>query len=658
MIQQEMVNCKSTFNLIVKLTVILIFAFAFVAYAKSDRWKRDIQPTRGQYMGHKWHIDGNHLLWWDGEPYVRYGFTGNGQVDKFMKLGFDQFNVSPSEELWVFSKDPQDNKKAIKEIDEFTDKLVQKGATYYAGLNSLWPWQGSGKVAQQDMVEYMFKKVWDITEFSGANKSLKLSFIMERNIDFDTKKIKIYLFDMTEEKYDDISDKLKNIKVTKEQIRESPSEVYTATRYTLVFEKFQLPESKDLRVTMLSDVFAEMVPNVYPSAFPALWKPSIIEYYKKGLESFKKPYAKEGLRGLMFGDEINTHKTSLFYSQTYVNFNDDEVALKAYRSWLKGKFRTISELNKYLQTDFTDFSQVGWHICIYPFLEKDLNDDEGSSSAVKKTFGLFESAEQLKKIDKLQEEFRIWFYGYWLTRYARMAKEIIGNVPVFLTSAGIGGNAEDYLQIHKQAMLQGIDGLVRNHYAHVKRTESGWIASFEVWSDRRFPLETVTSLLNSVQKESGKTKTYFANEFGWPKKGGFDDFGLGDQFSFPSKKDLRSFLHVLIDNGYKGFNMFKMNPNVKAAQKEVEWLAELKQEIVQRTIQTIEYNREIKITKEQAIYLARQNPKLKRLFKKHPNARASAFFSERYDAWIVEFLANDREIGFASVSKDGSVLEV
>ncbi|OHB66968.1 MAG: hypothetical protein A2Y76_08390 [Planctomycetes bacterium RBG_13_60_9] len=48
-----------------------------------------------------------------------------------------------------------------------------------------------------------------------------------------------------------------------------------------------------------------------------------------------------------------------------------------------------------------------------------------------------------------------------------MAKEVIGTVPVFVTSTGIDGPAKDYLQIHKDAVLEGIDGLSRNHYAWV-----------------------------------------------------------------------------------------------------------------------------------------------------------------------------------------------
>jgi hypothetical protein len=397
---------------------------------------------------------------------------------------------------------------------------------------------------------------------------------------------------------------------------------------------------------------------MYPGSFPALWKPGIQQYYKNGLQQFRAAYRKPGLRGMMFGDEINTHRVSLTHMGLHVDFSRDTIALSAYRKWLGRRFGTITRLNDALTSNYQSFNDVKWQVCIYPFIEND--SEERSYGLSQQTFGLYKSAEQFEMIDRLQEEFRVRFYGQWLARYAKMAKEVIGEVPVFITSAGITGDAKGYLQIHKHAMLEGIEGLVRNHYAWVESDAHGRLSTFSAGSKIRFPLETVTTMLDSIQQECGVAKTYFANEFGHPQRGGddfVDDFGLGNAFSFPSKEELRNFLLVLIENGCKGFNMFKMNPNVPAAQKEVEWFSQLKPEIVQKTIEITEYRKIIRISSDEAISIARKNSKLRKWLEKHQKAKATASFNEHYSVWIVEFIEDDNEIGFASVSMDGRVLE-
>ena len=641
-------------NVIAMLALIEIMNCAIV-YAKSDVI---VQPTRGKYMGQSWYIDDHHLLWWQGKPYVRYGFTGNGDVSQFMKKGFSQFNAYPSEELWVFSKDPARNQQAVREVDAFTDLLQTKGATYYAGLNLLWPWSGSGKIAGKDMVNCVFRKVWEVAEFSKKEEVIELEFISDIPLEVNRQNIHIYLFDFVKGRHTDISDKLKDVRTTEKTIKESASERYRATTHRLKFESMRLSDSGGLYITAIVRMALPTVPGMYPGSFPALWKPGIQQYYKNGLQQFRAAYRKPGLRGMMFGDEINTHRVSLTHMGLHVDFSRDTIALSAYRKWLGRRCGTITRLNDALASNYQSFNDVTWQVCIYPFIE---DDREGRINGLsQQTFGLYKSAEQFEMIDRLQEEFRVWFYGHWLARYAKMAKEVIGEVPVFITSAGITGDAEGYLQIHKHAMLEGIEGLVRNHYAWVERDAHDRLSTFAAGSKIRFPLETVTTLLDSIQQECGAAKTYFANEFGHPQRGGddfVDDFGLGNAFSFPSKEELRNFLLVLIENGCKGFNMFKMNPNVPAAQKEVEWFSQLKPEIVEKTIETTEYLKLIRITDEEAISIARRHDKLRKWLEKHPKTKATAAFNENYSVWIVEFIEDDREIGFASVSMDGRVLE-
>jgi hypothetical protein len=617
----------------------------------------EITASTGVFRGHEWRIDENHLLWWDAQPYVRYGFTGNGPIDKFMELGFSQFNVYPSEKLWVVSHDPADHQKAIRDVDEFTDELVRRKATYYAGLNSLWQWPGSDKIQQEEMVKSVFKRSWSISEHAGQTTTIELEATSRMEVEFTKEQTRVHLFDVDKGSQWDVSDRLERIAVRQEQIRESESESATVKKCVFHFGEMDLPRSRDLRMAIFVDVDTAVVPHVYPSSFPALWKPGIIQYYTDGLESFSSAYAKDGLRGMLFGDEINTDRVSFAGAGLYIDFREDAIALKAYRTWLRKRFGAISQLNRYLGTDYRSFDETTWHLCRYPFLEEEI-EREDPWTAVHHTFSSLATGDQCRKVGELQEEFRVAFFGDWLARYGAMAKKIIGDVPVFITSAGIGGPADGYLQIHRHALLAGLDGLVRNHYGNVKRGPSGQLATYSVWSEARFPLETVTGLLASVQKESGVTKSYFANEFGCPKPGGYDDFGLGNQFSFSSKEKLRDFLHVLIMNGCKGFNMFKMDPDVPAAKKEVKWLAEMKDDIIRQTIATTDYSEDASISKERAIQIALQHSGTQSVQDRYSDLRTSASFNRRYDVWIVELLAGGREIGFVSISMDGKVVEI
>jgi len=446
--------------------------------------------------------------------------------------------------------------------------------------------------------------------------------------------------------------------VAEKTIEESASERYRSTAYRLKFEPMRLSDAGEHRVTVLVGMTSPTVPGMYPGSFPALWKPGIQEYYRNGLQRFRAAYRKAALRGMMFGDEINTNRISIAHTGLLVDFSRDAIALSSYRKWLRRRFGTIAKLNDAFASKYQSFEDVPWHTCIYPFLEDDMEDHSTGLSHT--TFDLYKSAEQFETIDRLQEEFRVWFFGHWLARYAKMAQETIGNVPVFITSAGITGDAEGYLQIHKHAMLEGMEGLVRNHYAWVDRDSRRHLSTFAAGTKMRFPLETVTSLLDSIQQECRLAKTYFANEFGHPQRGGddfVDDFGLGGAFSFSSKEELRDFLLVLIENGCKGFNMFKMNPNVPAAQKEVEWFSQLKLEIVKKTIETTDYHKLIRITAIEAISVARNHKKLNKWLARYPEVKATAVFNGHFNVWIVEFTKNNKEIGFASVSTDGQVLE-
>ena len=268
-----------------------LICLTLAGYVRAERRARSSQ---GRYMSHTWRIDENHLIWWDDKPYVRYGFTGNGNVDRLIRLGFSQFNVGPSERLWAASDDPVKRKEAVQQVDEFTERLVARGATYYANLNILWP--TSDRISPEDKVTCIVKRVWDL-ELRHRDRPLEVSFVSEARLQLDRAGSRVYLFDMTSGQYSDISSKLKDIRTAREVSREPSGERSAATRHTLVLEPMDLPTSGDLRITFVGTMERENVPGVYPSALPALWKPGIQRYFRDCLTSLKAAYGKEGLRG-------------------------------------------------------------------------------------------------------------------------------------------------------------------------------------------------------------------------------------------------------------------------------------------------------------------------------------------------------------------------
>jgi hypothetical protein len=61
---------------------------------------------------------------------------------------------------------------------------------------------------------------------------------------------------------------------------------------------------------------------------------------------------------------------------------------------------------------------------------------------------------------------------------------------------------------------------------------------------------------------------------------------------------------------------------------------------------------------EQALEIAREDPRVKDILADFPEIRMTPSYSERFGVWIIEFLLGDREAGMASVSlEQGAVLE-
>ena len=559
-----------------------------------------IERSHGTYKGHRWEITEGHLLLWDEKPYVRYGFTGNGPVEEMVRMGFTQFNVAPSED-WAMVDDPKRLADIVKATDEYTDLLERVGATYYAVLNVFWPWRYGERIKDDaDKVVAFVRDIVDLTGKVKGGREVKVKVgLPVHPAEREKAKVaswRLLLFDLDGGRVWDVTGRLEAAREIPPPERASGDEA--RKWFLLRLRPLPSPRSGDLRLVVGARLLLYEVPDLGPSSIPALWKPGIIRHYRRSLLAFRKAYAKDGLRGMMFGDEINAWRMGLLGARSYLDLSDDPVALEAYRQWLRRRFGTVGRLNRAVYAKYRAFEEVPWLVPLHPFTEEDLEAmDERRLGAVVERLARykpfpFESLAHLKAAGEVQDEFRVWFYGYWLAQYARMAKEVIGNVPVFVCSASIGGDAHEYLRVHWWALIHGVDGLIRNCYGH-PRLVGGRPEIFQPGGGR-FPLETLVRWMEEVQEESGKTKHLFANEIGHPNEFDeevADDFGLGRAFAFPSKEALRDFMLAMVDYGYKGLNLFAMNPLHPARLKEVRWMAELRDEIVRRIVGTKRYRR-------------------------------------------------------------------
>ena len=551
---------------------------------------QDLRVSRssGEYGAHKWQIDAHGLMWWDAKPYVRFAFTGNGDPTQMIKAGFDQFSLMPAEEWPISGPDS----KIVRNVNETSDRLEKAGATYYGSLNAFWPWRYGKLIAESDLAPVFVRDVRDVTEHSG--RQLALDFQVRLPIhESEHDRVKpqhtqAVLFDLDHSTRYDLSRQVES--VTPIDARPSPETERTSDerrRDSKVFrvrlKSFPFPKSTSLRLVVATEVRLAEVPGA--NGLPPLWKPGIREFYRRSLEVFRPAYAKPGLRGLQFGDEINTFPLSLLTARTYLDLRRDAGALQAYRDWLGRRFGGIRELNRQFETRYDSFDQVEWRVPLHPFFPALARTDESAEReeawvGARTTWGLADSVEQLRTISRLQEEFRIWLYGHWLAEYGKLAKEVIGPVPVFVCSAAISGEADQPLAMHRWALREGMDGLIRNHYGNGGAEERETLASLVRW-------------MVKVQQESGCTKHLWANEVGYVRPHFTDadwaamearELGAGNSFgsqwAFPSKETLREMLALLTQYGYRGFNRFLMNPSVLRSAQEVEWMAELRPEIV------------------------------------------------------------------------------
>ena len=649
--------------------VLVILALTMTAKAATfaAEPQTPVLPSHGEYMGHKWDIGPNHLLRWDAKPYVHVGFTGNGDLARMLKAGFTQFTLAPDEKWPISGPDA----KIVQSVNETSDRLEKGGATYYGSLNAFWPWRYGTLIAESDKVTVFVRSVRDVTEHAGqhwaADLHVRVPIPPAERDKVKPVRTDAMLFDLEHGTRYDLSAQVESVVETvaepgPDTRRESEDERRGGKAFRVRLQPIDLPESTSLRLVLAMEVRLAELPGV--NGLPPLWKPGIRAFYRQSLEAFRPAYAKPGLRGLQFGDEINAWPQSLLTARAYLDLRQDTVALGAYRDWLARRFGRIEELNRQLGAHYASFDQVEWRSAAAPLCPRVGPHGRGGGTGGvvgrhKTTWGFADTVEQVCTVSRVQDEFRIWLCGHWLAQYAKLAKEVIGPVPVSVCSASIGGEADQYLALHRWALREGVDGLIRNHYGNGGQEECHALASLTRWMDK-------------VQQESGHTKHLWANEVGYVRphdtdeewaareaaeRGAGDSFG--SQWAFPSRESLCEMLRLLSRYGYRGFNRFLMNPSAPRAAQEVEWMAELRPEITSAVAQADEPPGTVeRLTREQAIAAARADGRVPATTARRGNGPGHRAILPRWNVWLVRFFAGDGPLGFVSVSWQAEVLEV
>jgi len=233
-------------------------------------------------MGHKWHIDESHVMGWDNEPYVRFGFTGNGDLTQMRKAGFDKFTLTPDEEWPISGPDP----RIVERVNKTSDQMEEAGATYYGTLNAFWPWRYGKLIAESDKALVFVRDVRDVTEHSGRRLAMDLQVHLPINkAEQDRAKpdrVHAVLFDLEHWSRYDLSDQVEDVTAIaagpgSEVRRETDDERRGGRAFRVRFKSVHFPESTSLRLVVAMEIRLAELPGV--NGLPPLWKPGIREFH-------------------------------------------------------------------------------------------------------------------------------------------------------------------------------------------------------------------------------------------------------------------------------------------------------------------------------------------------------------------------------------------
>ena len=111
----------------------------------------NITRTSGTYMKHNWYIDENHVMYWDGKPYIHYGLSGPRDYKDITKTYefIDNLASKGIKDYMLWYEGDQESGQWTKEeynnwIDKTTDYITKKGGTYIFILQPFYAVKADG----------------------------------------------------------------------------------------------------------------------------------------------------------------------------------------------------------------------------------------------------------------------------------------------------------------------------------------------------------------------------------------------------------------------------------------------------------------------------------------------------------------------------------
>jgi len=553
-------------------------------------------------MGQKWFINPtNHVIYWNGAPYVPIGFreagiefrfrSGGGLdvsrsleaskqlIDVTMKAGFNTFCGLKSGGGADFVHNVRKNSLSKGDYYALMDKVLsylQSKNGYYISEFPMSMVKEDGSWAdtleKSDAISYVNRETVDVSANAGKTRSLKVSRKPHNAagpVDASNMVLcgaQAYLFDYDQNKMLDVSSRISAFRLEeRSSILEDGKKAY---ELTAELSDVKFPNSRKLMLVVVWQVGYYMIDLDGAGSMPGLWKAGVMRTAKVGLREALPHIKRENLRGIaVFGGEENLYRIYLVLPAREKELRRGGLFSGEPSAEQWAQMRPFAVQKPNLEEHYPDYRSEPMVLAEYRrwLLERFKNDIASFNKAAgtsysdfasvdwivplrpnnstkdpdfQKLFGLFHSVESEKAIDELQNAFHHDLYGKWLAEYGKLAKETVGNVPTFSYATDL--YYEDFDNKH---------GLDIHESALIHGIDGIGLSLYEnasqlcgdetgSWFNR---VRLIDRFL-SVEKQTGKTK------FMWVFEGAPHDFGNGYGI-----QEWEGWYNALIRRGVKGF---------------------------------------------------------------------------------------------------------